>query len=61
MPQVEHAWGELDRDAESTEEATSRLAVCNLDWQRVRSEDIMVLLSSFLQAGGAISHVAVSL
>merc|ERR1711936_48581 len=29
-------WGELDHDAESTEEATKRLAICNMDWDRVR-------------------------
>ncbi|KAF4522930.1 hypothetical protein B566_EDAN012625 [Ephemera danica] len=59
LQEVEHAWGELDKDAETTEESTSRLAVCNMDWDRVRSEDLMVLLSSFLPAGGAILRAVV--
>ena len=44
-------WGELDADAERTEEATERLAVCNMDWDRVGAEDIFLLLSSFCPAG----------
>ena len=42
-------WGELDHDAETIEsgEETNRLAVCNLDWDRVTATDIYVALSSF--------------
>lgn len=36
-------WGELDADAERTEEATRRLAVCNMDWDRVGAEDIFLV------------------
>ena len=38
-------WGELDKDAERTEEATHRLAVCNMDWDRVDAEDIFLVKS----------------
>ena len=36
-------WGELDQDAEHTEEITSRLAVCNMDWDKVNADDIFLV------------------
>lgn len=56
---IEHVWGELDRDAPRTEESTNRLAVCNMDWDRIRAIDIMVLCSSFLPSGGIIKSVTI--
>lgn len=58
--EIEHDWGELDKDAEQTEEATKRLAVCHMDWDRVTATDIMVLLHSFLPPTGFIESVTVS-
>ena len=40
-------WGELDRDAETTEDATKRLAVCNMDWDRVGAADIFLVRSHY--------------
>ncbi|EDW00366.1 ESF1 homolog [Drosophila grimshawi] len=57
--QIDHVWGELDIDAECTEESTRRLAVCNMDWDRIRAEDLMVLLSSFLPPGGSVLSVKI--
>lgn len=57
--QIDHVWGELDMDAESTEESTRRLAVCNMDWDRIRAQDLMVLLSSFLPPGGSVLSVKI--
>ncbi|XP_016976914.1 pre-rRNA-processing protein esf1 [Drosophila rhopaloa] len=57
--QIDHVWGELDNDAESTEESSRRLAVCNMDWDRIRAEDLMVMLSSFLPPGGSILSVKI--
>ena len=54
-------WGELDADSERTEEATDRLALCNMDWDRVGAEDIYLLLSSFCPPSGNITNVKIFL
>jgi len=56
---IEHKWGELDADADQTEAPSCRLAVCNLDWDRIRAIDLMVLFNSFLPPGGVIHSVAI--
>lgn len=57
--ELDHGWGELDNDADRTDEATNRLAVCHMDWDRMRASDLMVLFSSFLPQGGLIHSVMV--
>lgn len=57
--QIEHKWGELDADADTTNEVSNRLAACNMDWDRIRAVDLMVLFNSFLPAGGIIKSVAI--
>ncbi|XP_066245659.1 ESF1 homolog [Euwallacea similis] len=57
--ELDHKWGELDADADRTEEATYRLAACNLDWDRIRAMDVMIILSSFLPSGGIIKSVVI--
>ncbi|KAJ8930344.1 hypothetical protein NQ314_016894 [Rhamnusium bicolor] len=57
--EIDHKWGELDADAEQIEEATYRLAACNMDWDRIRAIDLMVLFNSFLPPGGIIKSVAI--
>lgn len=50
-PDLIHDWGELDNDAEETDTPTYRMAVCNMDWDRIRAVDIMVVLQSFAPQG----------
>lgn len=56
---IEHNWGELDKEAETTDEITHRLAICNMDWDRIRAVDLMILLNSFLPSGGIIHSVMI--
>ncbi|XP_078040331.1 ESF1 homolog isoform X2 [Augochlora pura] len=57
--EIEHNWGELDKEADTTDEITHRLAVCNMDWDRIRAVDLMVLFNSFLPSGGVIRSVTI--
>jgi hypothetical protein len=57
--ELDHGWGELDHDAGKTDEVTNRLAVCHMDWDRIRAADLMVLFSSFLPQGGLIHSITV--
>ncbi|KYN00396.1 PREDICTED: ESF1 homolog [Cyphomyrmex costatus] len=57
--EIEHNWGELDKDAETTNEITCRLAICNMDWDRIRAVDLMILLNSFLPSTGLIYSVTI--
>jgi len=54
-------WGELDGDAERTEDASRRLALCNMDWDRVTAEDVFLALSSFCPPGGSVKKVDIYL
>jgi len=50
-------WGEMDKDAERTEESTRRIAVCNMDWDRVGADDLFLAMSSFCPTGGFVKSV----
>ena len=51
---------QLDGDTEvPMGEASSRLAVVNLDWDNIRAEDLMAVFSSFLPAGDRLLKVAI--
>ncbi|XP_065835027.1 ESF1 homolog isoform X2 [Oscarella lobularis] len=58
-PGVLHSWGELDTNVDVGDEVTRRLAVCNMDWDRVTATDLFVLLSSFKPTGGVVTSVKI--
>ncbi|XP_075781743.1 ESF1 homolog [Pelodiscus sinensis] len=58
-PEIEHSWRELDMDAPRTAEITSRLAVCNMDWDRLKAKDLLALFNSFIPKGGVIFSVKI--
>ncbi|CAI4222168.1 unnamed protein product [Auanema sp. JU1783] len=51
----------LDNNCEQVEWASRRLAVCNLDWDVVKAEDIFILVNSFVQTGGEVFNVGIYL
>ncbi|XP_020841854.1 ESF1 homolog [Phascolarctos cinereus] len=58
-PIFEHAWRELDKDAPRADEITRRLAVCNMDWDRLKAKDLLALFNSFKPKGGVIFSVKI--
>ncbi|XP_037303264.1 ESF1 homolog, partial [Manduca sexta] len=57
--ELEHEWGELDADADTTDESTRRIAICNMDWDNIKASDVMVLLNSFVPPGGVIHKITI--
>ncbi|XP_008276563.1 ESF1 homolog isoform X2 [Stegastes partitus] len=57
--QIEHDWGELCKDARRSDEVSTRLAVCNMDWDRMKAKDLLALLNSFTPHGGAVLSVKI--
>ncbi|XP_065197963.1 ESF1 homolog [Sycon ciliatum] len=58
-PEIVHDWAEFDANVEHTEELSRRLAVCNVDWDRVCAKDLLVLLNSFAPKGGSIKSITI--
>jgi len=56
---LSQAWGELDHDAETGEDTSRRLALCNMDWDRIKAVDILVLCNSFIPKEGTIESVSI--
>lgn len=57
--ELEHHWNELDKDVAQIEESTSRLAICNADWDRINAQDLYILLNSFKKATGTLHQVTI--
>ncbi|KAI2621255.1 hypothetical protein GGR54DRAFT_94619 [Hypoxylon sp. NC1633] len=50
------------RDAQTdveTGEVTRRIAIVNLDWDHIKSDDLMALFSSFVPKGGRIERISI--
>ncbi|CAF0874366.1 unnamed protein product [Rotaria sp. Silwood1] len=52
-------WNEFDDKCARSDEVSRRLAVCNMDWDRVRAVDIFILLNSWKPSDGVIKSVTV--
>ncbi|XP_060755080.1 ESF1 homolog [Neoarius graeffei] len=57
--EIEHDWGEMWKDAPRTEEVSCRLAVCNMNWDRIKAKDLLALFSSFKPKGGVVLSVTI--
>ncbi|KAK7930427.1 hypothetical protein WMY93_006822 [Mugilogobius chulae] len=59
--EIQHDWGDLCKDAPRTEQVSRRLAVCNMDWDRIKAKDLLALFQSFCPKGGAVLSVKIFL
>uniref|UniRef100_W5NGB6 ESF1, nucleolar pre-rRNA processing protein, homolog (S. cerevisiae) n=1 Tax=Lepisosteus oculatus TaxID=7918 RepID=W5NGB6_LEPOC len=57
--ELEHDWGELWKDAPRGDNVTRRLAVCNMDWDRLKAKDLLALFNSFKPKGGVVLSVKI--
>ncbi|XP_046859479.1 ESF1 homolog [Xenia sp. Carnegie-2017] len=57
--QTNDNWHDFDANVPMTEEATRRLAVCNMNWDKITVDDLYVLLHSFVPSGGSILSVKI--
>lgn len=57
--EIEHSWREMDKDAPRGDKVTRRLAVCNMDWDRLKAKDLLALFNSFKPKGGIVFSVKI--
>ncbi|CAI9566998.1 unnamed protein product [Staurois parvus] len=59
IQKIEHDWREMDKDAPRGDQITKRLAVCNMDWDRLKAKDLLALFNSFKPKGGIVFSVKI--
>lgn len=57
--EIDHKWAEWDRDVPQIENATHRIAICNLNWDHIKAVDLFVLLNSFKPSSGTVNSVRI--
>ncbi|XP_077138680.1 ESF1 homolog [Ranitomeya variabilis] len=57
--EIEHSWREMDKEAPRGDEVTRRLAVCNMDWDRLKAKDLLALFNSFKPKSGIVFSVKI--
>ncbi|GBN23154.1 ESF1, partial [Araneus ventricosus] len=57
--EFDHNWEEWHEQAPDTDKIFKRFAVCNMDWDRIRADDLFTVFNSFKSAGGTINSVKI--
>lgn len=57
--EIEHDWGEMCKDAPRGDNTSRRLAVCNIDWDRLKAKDLLALFNSFKPKEGVVLSVTI--
>ncbi|XP_051716800.1 ESF1 homolog [Ctenopharyngodon idella] len=57
--EIEHDWGEMWKDAPRSDDTSRRLAVCNMNWDRLKAKDLLALFNSFKPKGGVVLSVTI--
>lgn len=55
----EYVWRELDKDVFCVDEIICWLVVCNMDWDRLKVKDLLVLFNLFKFKGGVIFFIKI--
>ncbi|KAK2909251.1 hypothetical protein Q8A67_005088 [Cirrhinus molitorella] len=57
--EIEHDWGEMWKDAPHADNVSRRLAVCNMNWDRLKAKDLLALFNSFKPKDGVVLSVTI--
>lgn len=57
--ELDHNWGELDKDVLRNENVSRRIAICNADWDRIKAVDLFVLVNSFKPESGTLESLKI--